>query len=79
MSASSKIQQDMTGLAWFEEIEVSHTTIKCPNDGCCGCLNAHEAKTERSAQHIDGKRLLIFICNECGIEAGRGDTAGIYF
>jgi len=42
------------------------TTIPClvgsaHNGTCCGCLNA---------ELIDG--LWIFVCNECGKEAGRG-------
>jgi hypothetical protein len=63
------------GLAYVADEISLHTTIRCSDENCCGCLDAVLALTNRPKPHIDGKHLLIFVCNECGEEQGRAETS----
>lgn len=58
-------------------IEISrielHTTIPCRVEGCYGCLEARRAWPWANPEHTKvTDPILIFRCNECGEEGGRG-------
>lgn len=41
------------------------SNVPCVNPSCCGCLHGYS-----KGEPIE--TLYIFVCNECGVEAGRG-------
>lgn len=68
MSAIDKIDQ-RTGGVVFKPVQygkkdiVIETTIVCSDSpDCCGCINGKRDKTG----------VIVFTCNECGQEVGRG-------